>query len=117
MLKKLNKKYLILATLFVVIHALFIIYASSIPPTIDRSSMPYTLEIKYDFFITITMLFPLIIPHSIGISVTANVPFLAIPNVLGIIYLVIFWFLIYWFLVSIIFKLVLKIRNLMLKKA
>ena len=115
MLKKLNKKYLILATLFVVIHALFTIYANSIPPTIDRASMPYTIEIKHDLFLLITLLAPLIIPDSIGIPVFANIPFMAVPNVFGIIFLVIFWFLIYWLFISIFFKITLKVRKLVRK--
>ena len=115
MLKKLNKKYLILATLFVVIHVLFTIYANSIPPTIDRTSMPYNMEIKYDLFLLITLLVPLFIPDSVGIPVFANIPFMAVPNVYGIIFLVIFWFLIYWSFISMFFKITLKIRKLMRK--
>ena len=117
MLKKLNKKYLILAMVFVAIHALFIIYINSIPPTINSTTSPQTLEIKYDLFLVITLIAPLLIPNSIGIPVFANVPFLAIPNVFGIIVLVIFWFLIYWLVISIFFKIVLKINKVMRKKA
>ena len=115
MLKKLNKKYIFLAIFFVVIHALFIVYVTSIPPTIHSSSMPYELVIEYELFLLVTLMLPLLIPSSIGLPVFANVPFMAIPNVLGHIYLVIFWFLIYWLFISIFFKITHKLTKFVQK--
>jgi len=115
MLKKLNKKYIYLAALSVVIHALFTIYASSITPTINSSSMPHELNIEYDLFLVVTLMVPLLIPDSIGLPVFSNIPFMAIPNVFGIICLVIIWFLIYWLFISMFFKITHKITNFVQK--
>lgn len=71
--------------------------------------MPHELNIEYDSFIVTTLIFPLLIPSSVGLPVFANVPFMAIPNAFGIIYLLVFWFLIYWLLISIFFKTTQKI--------
>lgn len=101
--------------LFVVIHAFFTIYVNSIPPTIDRASMPYTMEIKHDRFLLITLVVPLIIPDSAGIPVFSDIPFIAMPNVFGIIFLVVFWFLIYWLFILMFFKTSLKISKIMRK--
>ncbi len=103
--------------LFVVAHALFIVYINSTPPKISSTTPPQVLELEYDLFLTVTLIAPLLIPSSIGIPVFANVPFLAIPNVFGIVVLIVFWFLIYWLLISIIFKTVLKVKKIILKKA
>ena len=115
MLKKLNKKYIYLAVLCVVIHALFTVYVNSIPPTINSSSMPHELKIEYELFIVITLIMPLLIPSSIGLPVFSNVPFMAIPNVFGIICLVIIWFLIYWLFISMFFKITHKITKFVQK--
>ena len=100
---------------FIVIHALFIIYINSIPPNINSTTPAQDLELKYGLFLTITLIVPLLIPSSIGIPVFANVPFMAIPNVLGHIYLVVFWFLIYWLFISIFFKITHKLTKFVQK--
>jgi len=111
MLNRLNKKYILIAVFFVVIHSIFIGYVTSLPLTTNYPSIPHDIKIEYEHFIVVSLMLPLIIPNSIGLPVFINAPFIAAPNILGYIYLLVFWFLLYWLVISIVFKVILKLKK------